>query len=256
MDGYRRAARVIFGVGLIAMGALGLVYGDFAMQWQPVPASVPWRTGLAYLCAVLELVLGLALLIPRTVTIASRAVVAYVALWWVLLKIPDVIRAPRVEASWLALGEIAVILAGAWTLFALYGRAAPDMRNLKRAATLFGLALVPIGLSHIFYPTETASLVPAWLPLHRGWAYFTGAAQVAAGLGVLFWVLPALAATLEAIALTIFTILVWVPGVFQAHTGRPQRTALVMSSMIAAGAWAAAFGVATRHIAHRAEPSA
>lgn len=60
MDGYQRAARVIFAIGLIAMGVVGLVYGDFAMQWQPVPAGIPWHTGLAYLCAAIELVLGVA----------------------------------------------------------------------------------------------------------------------------------------------------------------------------------------------------
>lgn len=255
MDGYQRAARVIFAIGLIAMGVVGLVYGDFAMQWQPVPAGIPWHTGLAYLCAAIELVLGVAFLIPGSVCIASRAALVYVALWWVLLKIPGVVQAPRVEASWLGLGEIAVILAGAWTLFLLYGRVARDAVNLRLAAILFGLALIPIGLSHIFYPTETASLVPAWLPFHRGWVYFTGAAQVAAGLGVLFSVVPALAATLEATALTIFTILVWVPGVLHPNAGRPQWTALLMSTMITAGAWAAAAGITLGHRDQRAEPA-
>lgn len=150
MDGYQRAARVIFAIGLIAMGVVGLVYGDFAMQWQPVPAGIPWHTGLAYLCAAIELVLGVAFLIPGSVRIASRAALVYVALWWVLLKIPGVVQAPRVEASWLGLGEIAVILAGAWMLFLLYGRVARDAVNLRLAAILFGLALIPIGLSHIF----------------------------------------------------------------------------------------------------------
>ncbi len=256
MDRYQRAARAIFAIGLIAMGILGLAYGDFAMQWQPVPAGVPWHTGLAYLCAVLELVLGVALLVPRVTGIALRVLVMYVALWWVLLKIPGVVRAPRIEASWLSLGEIAVILAGAWTLFLSYGRAEVDPKRLRHAAILFGLALVPIGLSHIFYPTETALLVPAWLPFHRGWAYFTGAAQVAAGLGVLFSVWPALAATLEATALSIFTVLVWGPGVFGAHAGRLQWTALTMSSMITAGAWVVAASVTTRRGAQNAEPAA
>lgn len=247
MHRYERAARIIFAVGLIAMGVLGLAYGEFAMQWQPVPTGVPWRDGLAYLCAAIELILGLALLFEGTVRIASRVAAAYVALWWVLLKIPGVVQAPRVEASWLGLGEIAVILAGAWTLFLLYGSTVRDAVSLRLPAILFGLALIPIGLSHIVYPTQTASLVPAWLPFPRGWAYFTGAAQVAAGLGVLFSVLPALAATLEAIALTVFTLLVWLPGLLRPQAGRLQWTALIMSTMITAGAWAAAAGVRVRH---------
>lgn len=253
MDRYQRVARVIFAIGLIGMGLLGLAFGDFAMQWQPVPAGVPFRSGLAYLCAALELLTGLALLVPRFAGLASRVVFVFAALWWVLLKIPVVIRAPLVEVSWLGLGEIAVILAGAWTLFALYGRAEPRSTDLRRAAILFGLALIPIGLSHIVYPTAAGSLVPAWLPFHRGVAYLTGAAQVAAGLGVLFSVVPALAATLEATALSIFTIVVWGPGVFGAHAGRLPWTALTTSAMITAGAWVVAASVASQHRAQHAE---
>lgn len=256
-DRYARAARLIFAICLIAMGILGVVTGDFAMQWQPVPPWVFARTALAYVCAALEIVLGLALLVPRTATAAARALVVYVALWWLLLKVPSVVTTPNVEANWLGLGEIAVILAGAWTLYLLFGRAdGPDPISLRRAAMLFGLALIPIGLSHIFYPTQTASLVPAWLPFKRGWVYFTGTAQVAAGLGVMFWVLPSLAATLEAVALSIFTIVVWVPGLFSAHAGRLQWTAVIMSAMITAGAWAAAAGVAFRYRAQRAAAAA
>lgn len=66
---------------------------------------------------------------------------------------------------------------------------------------------------------------------------FTGAAQLAPDLGDVFSVVPALAATLEVAVPTVFTILVWVPGLFPAHTGRPQWTAVTTSSMITAGAW-------------------
>jgi uncharacterized membrane protein len=251
-DRYSQTARLIFGICLLAMGILGLISGDFAMQWQPVPAWVFARTALAYVCGALQIVLGLGLLFPRTAGATSRVLLVYVALWWLLLKVPVVVAAPNVEASWLGLGEISVILAGAWMLYLLFGRpGGPDTVNLRRAAMLFGLALIPIGLSHIFYLPQTAAFVPAWLPFRSGWAYFTGAAQIAAGLGVLFWVLPSLAATLEAVALTIFTILVWVPGLFAAHAGRLQWTAVIMSAMITAGAWAAAAGVAFRYRAQR-----
>lgn len=91
--------------------------------------------------------------------------------------------------------------------FLSYGRASRNAQRLRPAAILFGLALIPIGLSRIFYPVQTAWLVPACLPFHRGCAYFTGAAELAAGFGVLFAVVPALAATLESAALTVFTIL-------------------------------------------------
>src|SRR6267154_1591573 len=41
----------VYGAGAVALGVIGLAWGDFALVWQPVPASVPGRTVLAYLTA-------------------------------------------------------------------------------------------------------------------------------------------------------------------------------------------------------------
>jgi hypothetical protein len=38
----------VYGLGAIALGLAGLVWGDFALVWQPVPPGVPGRTALAY----------------------------------------------------------------------------------------------------------------------------------------------------------------------------------------------------------------
>ena len=39
---------ILFGCGLAGLGFLSLVSGDFALNWQPVPAWVPWHENLAY----------------------------------------------------------------------------------------------------------------------------------------------------------------------------------------------------------------
>jgi len=75
-------------------------------------------------------------------------------------------------------------------------------------------------------------MVPGWLPYHSGWVGLTGACHIAAGLGVLFGVYARLAAILEASMITIFTLLVWVPGL--PHTWTP----VLISLAIGNGAWA------------------
>jgi uncharacterized membrane protein len=112
------------------------------------------------------------------------------------------------------------------------------------ARYLFAIALLPIGLAHLVYPTETAALVPAWLPARTGWAYLTGAGQIAAGLGVLFSILPRLAAGAEATMLTLFGLLVWVPAVVAKPTDRFSWTALLITWAIAAAAWVVAGSMA------------
>src|ERR1700760_2402785 len=85
-------------------------------------------------------------------------------------------------------------------------------KSIRIARIVFAISLMPIGLSHLFYVKETAEVVPAWFPYRTGWAYLTGAGQVACGLGLLFSVLPRVAALAEAGMLTIFTLLVWEPA--------------------------------------------
>ena len=240
--------RVFFALGLIGLGVLSLVYGDFALQWQPVPAWLPARAYLAYLSGAVMVAGGAGLLARRTAVLSSGVLLAYLLLWLLLLQLPNVVKAPLVEANWLGFGEIAVIVAGGWALFAA-DRARRESSNLKFATgergiriarLLFALALIPVGLSHFVYAPQTIAFVPAWLPFRAGWAYLTGAAHIAAGLGVLFGVVPRLAAMLEAAMIGVFTVLVWVPLVAATPTNQLQWTGLLVSWTIAAAAWVVA----------------
>jgi uncharacterized membrane protein len=234
MDGTRQPARILFAAGMIGLGVLGLVFGDFAMQWQPVPSGIPGREGLAYAAAALMVAGGIGLPFRASAAWSARILFGYLVIWW-LLKVPAVVKAPLVAVNWLGLGEIAVLMTGGWVLFAdLAGRR--DGRHQKGARVLFGLALPAIGLSHFVYHTQTAGMVPAWLPFRTGWAYLTGAAHFAAGIGVLFSIYPLLAATLEAAMLGGFTLLVWGPAILAAPTTRLPWTAFLISWAIAAAA--------------------
>lgn len=244
MDRDKQAAKIFFAVGMTGLGILALIYGDFALQWQPVPAWVPWRQGLAYASGIIMLAGGAGLLFGRTGALSARILFPYLLAWWLLLKVPRVVNAPLIAVNWLGCGEIAVLLAGGWVLFERLA-ALPEETRARFAAgesgrriarVLFGLALLPIGLSHFVYARQTAALVPAWLPARTGWAYLTGAGHIAAGLGVLLSIYPRLAAALEAGMLGIFTIFVWGPAIWAAPTTRLPWTAFVISWAIAAAA--------------------
>ena len=240
--------RVFFALGLIGLGILSLVYGDFALQWQPVPPWVPGRTSLAYASGALMVVMGAGLLSRRTAGRASGVLFVYLLLWLLMLKLPPTVMAPLVEVNWLGSGEIAMILAAGWVLFATDREQressnvtfATDERGMRIARYLFALALIPVGLSHFVYAPQTLGFVPAWLPFRTGWAYLGGAGHIAAGLGVLFGVVPRLAATLEAAMIGVFTALVWVPLVVASPTSQLQWTGLVVSWTIGAAAWVVA----------------
>src|SRR4030081_592293 len=106
-----------FAVGMIGLGILALVYGDFALVWQPVAPWVPGRTVLAYGSGLIMLLGGIGLLFRSTAAWSARIVFPYLIVW-LLLKVPALLVAPGMEAVWLGFGEIAVLVAGGWVLFA------------------------------------------------------------------------------------------------------------------------------------------
>jgi uncharacterized membrane protein len=236
--------RVLLALAMIALGVRGLVFGDFAGVWQRIPIEhLPAQAFFIYATALIELVTGIGILIARTAKTAAAVMTIFALLWMVLLKFPAILAVPGMEAVWLGAGEIAVILAGAWTVFATLGN--PDARfasgriGIRKARLLLVLALPAIGLSHFVYLAQTVQFIPAWLPWHDGWAWLVGAGNIAAALGILFAVWPRLAVTLEAAMLWVITLLVWLPGVIAAPSNG-SWTPFLMSAAIAAGVSAVA----------------
>ena len=56
MTRIQQPALTLFAVGMIGLGILALVYGDFALVWQPVAPWIPGRTALAYGSASVNLI--------------------------------------------------------------------------------------------------------------------------------------------------------------------------------------------------------
>ena len=244
MNRRQQPAVTFFASGLIGLGILALIYGDFALVWQPVAPWIAGRTFLAYASGVLMLLGGIGLLFEATAAWSIRILFPYLIIW-LFLKVPALVVAPGMEAVWLGFGEIAVLLTGGWILFARLA-ALPEGsrlafltgdRSVRCGLIVFGISLIPIGLSHIVYVKETVDLVPAWLPYRIGWAYLTGAGQIACGLGVLFGVLPRVAALAEATMIGLFTLLVWGLAVLAAPKTRMPWTAFFISWAIGAAAW-------------------
>jgi uncharacterized membrane protein len=249
----QQPALTLFAVGMIGLGILALIYGDFALVWQPVAPWIPGRTVLAYASGLIMLFGGVGLLFRATAAWSARILFPYLIVW-LLLKVPALVVAPQMEAVWLGFGELAVLLAGGWILFATLAGLregslltfATGENGVRIARMLFAVSLIPIGLSHLVYVKQTADLVPAWLPYRVGWAYLTGAGQMACGLGVLFSIFPRVAARTEAGMLSLFTLLVWGPALLAAPRTRLPWTAFFISWAIASAAWVVAQNIAPK----------
>jgi uncharacterized membrane protein len=184
------------------------------------------------------LVPGIGMLFPATVRRSTLILTAFVALWVVVLQIPRAVTHPLVEVNWLGVGEDSSIAAGGWLLYcAVAGR---NDASVRIARILFGLALVPIGLSHFVYLKLAVGMVPTWVPLRSPLTLLAGVGHIAAGLAILCGVVPRLAATLEASMQSLITVICWVSAVVAAPTHRAQWVTLCISTTITAAAWAVA----------------
>jgi uncharacterized membrane protein len=215
----QQPAITLFSVGMVALGVLSVIYRDFAFSWQPVPAFHPGRDALAVICGLFMIAVSVALLFRTTSALAVRAMFPFLVAW-LSLKLPAVMVAPRIEGVWIGFGEIGMLLAGGWILFArlsgleqsAFFRHITGPKGVRFAKILFGLAVLPVGLGHIFYLTITTSLVPSWLPFRTALAFITGAGQIACGVAIMFSIFPHVAALMETAMLALFAFLVWGPG--------------------------------------------
>jgi uncharacterized membrane protein len=237
----------LLAVGFAGLGILSLLSGDFALNWQPVPLWVPWRSQLAYFSGVVLLACGVGLLLKRSAWLSALTLTIDVLIWLLVLQIPRVAAHPSSESTWLGFSENLVLVAGGWTLLISLGASDDRSTNpvvsedsVRVARFLFAASLPLIGLSHFVYSQLTAAMVPTWLPNRVALAYLTGVAHMAAGVGLLLGVLPRLASTLEATMLSLFTLLVWVPRVVAAPASRAEWTAMLVSAALTGAAWVVA----------------
>jgi uncharacterized membrane protein len=248
---------LMFAVAMSGIGVLALVYGDFALQWQPVPPGLPWRQGIAYLGGIISLAGGVGLLIKHVAVRSALALTIVLLITWVFPQALKAVPDPASVGSWVGFCEALAVLTGSWILWTSLARATGatqivDSGGLRVARCLFGLSCVVFGLSHFVYADFTASMIPHWIPLRLWFAYATGAGHIAAGLGIALSVRPRLAATLEALMMSSFVVLLHIPSLWTAPppdwapSARIQWTALFWASAIAGSAWIVARSLRAR----------
>jgi uncharacterized membrane protein YphA (DoxX/SURF4 family) len=205
-----------YAAGVILLGAVGIWFHDFALQWQPVPKGLPAYGLLAYVSGLVLIAGGVALLARRGERLGALVLAAFFAIWVVTLHLPNAIAGWRHIGAWLAPAESAFAALGGVALFSA-GAGALRGTLAKTTRILAGVCCVVFGLAHFNYIDFTASMVPAWIPPNQTfWAWATGAGHLAAGLALASGIQARLAATLEAAMMAAFVLLLHVPLVVAA----------------------------------------
>jgi uncharacterized membrane protein YphA (DoxX/SURF4 family) len=237
----------VYGLGVMALGLLGLAWGDFD-PGQPMPKGFPDRTTLAYAAAAFMLVAGAAVEWRRTAAWGAAALTAYYALIVVVLMNGRVVLAHYGEfGTYSGVAEQLAIAAGGLIVYAASAKidAALAARLTRLGQLAFGVCALLFGGAHFFYMNLTAPLVPKWLPpAQEFWAYATGVGHIAAGVAILTGVRARLAAILLTAMYASFTPLVHVPMLLTDPTNHWIWAENALNIVLTGVAWVVAHSLA------------
>ena len=208
-----RIGRLLFALSVVASGIYQLVTGRYVnlVPVHPGRLPAPWQP---YLFGVLLVLIGVALLVPRTVSAAAITLAALLLVLFFGFSLPLALAQASTGFVWVdPLMELALL--GGVSLAAARNRV---FEKASRFAPLaLGAFLAYCGLAHFPYAKYVASLIPPWIPAHMFWTYFAAIALIAGGVGVLVPRTARLAATLSGIMLFSWVFLVHIPLAIRTH---------------------------------------
>jgi len=225
----------LYALGAILLGAVGLYFHDFAMQWQPVPKGMPMYTPLVYVSGLILIVGGSAILTRKGERGGALLLAAFYGLWVIALHLPAAFASWRHIGAWNGPAEITFLTTGGVALFAT---SAGQLRSTLAlvARLLAGASAIVFGFAHFNYADFTASMVPAWIPYPLFWAYATGAGHLAAGVALVSGIQARLAATLLAAMMGSFVVLLHIPRVIAHPELHAEWIMLAVSSSLTGAA--------------------
>ncbi len=229
--------RILLALGLAAIGLQNLLTAGFLPELQPVPDWVPARPLLACAVGLLMAGAGAFIIAGRAIERAAGALAVLLFLTLLLLHLPRVIADPGNGGAWTGAFEILALGGAAWFLTG-------TPRGERAGRLCFAASLPAFGVLHFIYGDYVAYVIPGWIPAHLFWAYFTGAAHIAAGVSIASGVKARLAALLLAVMFGSWVVLLHVPRAAADLGKRPEWTSLFVAIAMCGGSWLIARGLA------------
>ena len=224
--------RYVYGLAAIGFGICALAFHDVS-NWLQIKAlgDLSHSGALTAIVGIVQILGGVAVAWPRTARAGALALGALYVIF-ALLTLPYVIRHPLVYNGYGNFFEQLSFVSGAVILYA----------RTKRLARIgyysFGLCVVSFALEQLFYLSDTAGLVPKWIPPGQMfWAIATTAAFALAASALLTGIMARLASRLNTAMIVGFGLLVWVPALVSDPHGFSNWTEGLETLGIAGSAW-------------------
>ena len=237
MNGLLTAGRIIFAIAMVFFGVEFFIF--VSSMNGPLPGP-PWSRGvlaLDWFACVGFVAAGVSIATGKMARLVAMVLGVVLLLYGVLRYVPALVTRVHDPGPWTVIFEILAMVGGAWVLaagFPVGGRSSPSWDNIMwRLADagrfLIAIALVVFAVQHFMYAGFVATLVPAWIPGHLFWAYFTGLAFVAAALAIATKNMMRLAAMLLGTMFLLWVVLLHAPRVAGAPRNGDEVTSLFVA---------------------------
>ena len=239
----RHFGRILFATGISAFGIQYIMYGRYLGGLPPVPPWTPGGTIGAYLVGVFLIVAAVSIAAQwnaRLFAVLLGTLFLFCVVFLHLQHFSDVVhkgndRTRALEP--LALAAAAFILAETCVSNSAKSPVwhAVTKFTVKPARFVFVFTLIIFGWQHFEYAAYLATLVPAWLPFHLGWIYFTGAGFIVAGACIAFKILGRVAASALGLMFFLWVVTLHAPRVYASlHNGDEWSSLFVALAMAGA----------------------
>jgi uncharacterized membrane protein YphA (DoxX/SURF4 family) len=214
----------------VAFAVFGIQHFFYVVGSTGPIAGPPWIVGRPLWTAVMGaflLLVGVMLAANKMVQFASGLLAAVLFLYVIFLYVPGLVAHPHDPGRWTSAAEL-TCLCGAALLLAGLG-------TIGRF--FYGIPLIVFGIQHFLFARFIATLVPAWIPYRLFWAYFVGAAFIAAAVSIATMGQARLAARLLGVMFLTWFIIVHAPRVVtHLHNGN-EWTSMFIALAMSGGAW-------------------
>ncbi len=233
MKDLRFFGKTFVAVAMIVFGLQHFVYLDFVTRaFAPLPNWIPAQAIFAIFFGSLLCATGIAIIANIKAHTMSLLLAGTILLMFALCLLPDLLTNLNNPMLWTNSGK-ALVLTGSNLIVAGSISTKSSKGPIKYLEFLIPLGKLFLAgffalaaTMHFLYADFVATLIPAWIPGHLFWTYFAAVALLAGALGMFIPKTEYLAASLSALMIFLWVIILHLPRAFADIHNANETTAL------------------------------
>lgn len=205
--------RIIFAIGIFALGILCFVYKDFIVGRPPVwPSGFNGNPTLGYVSGALLIIAAITILVSKKAGPGALLIAVLIVLLTLSRHLPHFMN------DWANAYKSMALFGGALILAASFFKEYDPVANKNTINTFVMIGSVLLtaffimgGYAHFKYAAFVDTLIPDYIPFHRFWTYSCGVFLFAGGAGLLIPQVRKWAALFSGIMIAGWFVLLHIP---------------------------------------------